>query len=112
MLRLTAVLAWFFTVTPLLIAALWILDKLGLEGRRPLTLRYYRALCRVLRVRIDAVGKPSLGQPTLIVSNHVSWLDILVLSAICPVAFIAKKEVASWPIVGITAKLTNTIFVD
>lgn len=112
MLRLTAVLAWFFTMTPLLIAALWILDKLGLEGRRPLTLRYYRALCRVLRVRIEVVGAPSLGRPTLIVSNHVSWLDILVLSAIRPVAFIAKKEVASWPIVGVTARLTNTIFVD
>ena len=42
----------------------------------------------------------------------MSWLDILVISSICPVAFIAKKEVANWPIVGITAKLTNTIFVD
>ena len=112
MFRLTAVLAWFFIMTPLLIAALWTLDKLGLPGRRRVTLRYYRALCRVLRVRIATVGTPSLGRPTLIVSNHVSWLDILVLSAICPVAFIAKKEVASWPIVGVTARLTNTIFVD
>jgi 1-acyl-sn-glycerol-3-phosphate acyltransferase len=112
MFRLSYVLAWFFTMTPCLIAALWVLDKLKLPGRRPITLCYYRALCRLLRVRINVVGTPSHGKPTLILSNHVSWLDILVLSTICPVAFIAKKEVSSWPIVGITARLTNTIFVD
>ncbi len=112
MFRLSYVLAWFFTVTPALIAALWTLDKLKLPGRRRVTLRYYGALCRLLRVRINVQGTPARGQPTLILCNHVSWLDILVISSICPVAFIAKKEVANWPIVGITARLTNTIFVD
>jgi 1-acyl-sn-glycerol-3-phosphate acyltransferase len=112
MFRLGYVLAWFFTVTPTLMASLWVLEKLKLPGRRALCLRYYRALCALLRVRIHVSGTPSQGQPTLILANHVSWLDILVLSAICPVAFIAKKEVAGWPIVGRTAKLQHTIFVD
>lgn len=112
MFRLSYVLLWFFTVTPALIASLWTLDRLKLPGRRALCTRYYRALCRLLRIRIETEGAPSRGQPTLILANHVSWIDILAMSAVGPVAFIAKKEVASWPIVGITAKLTNTIFVD
>ncbi len=112
MFRMAYVLAWFFTVTPTLMATLWTLEKLRLPGRRVLFPRYYRALTRLLRVRIHVAGTPSQGRPTLILSNHVSWLDILVLSTICPIAFIAKKEVGGWPIVGKTAKLQHTIFVD
>ena len=52
------------------------------------------------------------GRAVLFVSNHVSWADILVIGSIAPVAFVAKREVASWPLVGITAKLQHTVFVD
>ena len=43
---------------------------------------------------------------------RISWADILVIGSIAPVAFVAKREVASWPLVGITAKLQRTVFVD
>ncbi len=112
MLRLTYVLVVFFTTTPAFIASLWVLEKLNLPGRRPLSVRYYRMLCGLLRVRIHTVGTPANGQPTLILSNHVSWLDIPVISSICPIAFVAKREVRSWPIVGIAAELLRTVFVD
>jgi 1-acyl-sn-glycerol-3-phosphate acyltransferase len=112
MLRLTYVLVVFFTMTPAFIASLWVLDRLRLPGRRPLSVRYYRALCGLLHVRIQVVGQPAHGKPTLILANHVSWLDIPVISAIHPVAFVAKREVAGWPIVGIAAKLLRTVFVD
>jgi lyso-ornithine lipid O-acyltransferase len=110
--RLIFFLVYFFTVTPTFIATLWVLEKLNLPGHRPISLRYYRALCAVLRVRIHIVGTPMREKPTLIHSNHVSWLDIPVISAITPIAFVAKKEVASWPVVGIAAKLLRTVFVD
>lgn len=112
MLRLAFVLIVFFSTTLPFIAALWTLDRLKLPGRRALSLRYYRMLCRLLRLRIHTVGRPMQDQPTLLVGNHVSWLDIPVISAICPVAFVAKHEVASWPIVGPAAKLLRTVFVD
>ena len=48
----------------------------------------------------------------LIISNHVSWLDITVLSAVAPVSFVAKQEVASWPFVSWLAKLQRSVFVD
>ena len=110
--RLIYFLVYFFTVTPTFIATLWVLETLRLPGRRAISVRYYRALCGFLRVRINVVGTPMRDHPTLILSNHVSWLDIPVISAIMPIAFVAKREVASWPVVGIAAKLLRTVFVD
>ena len=110
--RLIFFLVYFFTMTPAFIATLWVLEKLRLPGRRTISVRYYRTLCAVLRVRIRVVGTPMRDTPTLILSNHVSWLDIPVISAVMPIAFVAKREVASWPIVGIAAKLLRTVFVD
>ena len=48
----------------------------------------------------------------LLVANHLSYLDVLVLSAITPCIFVAKQEVASWPVFGRMARLSGTIFVD
>lgn len=48
----------------------------------------------------------------LIVANHVSYLDIVALSSVARCAFVAKKEVAGWPLFGLYAKLGATIFVD
>jgi 1-acyl-sn-glycerol-3-phosphate acyltransferase len=61
-------------------------------------------------VRVN--GTPLHDRAVLYVSNHVSWADILVIGSLAPVAFVAKREVASWPLVGITAKLQRTVFVD
>lgn len=112
MLRLILFILYFFTMTPAFIATLWVLEKLHLPGRRPISLRYYRALCAVMRVRIRVVGAAVRDRPTLILANHVSWLDIPVISAIIPIAFVAKREVANWPIVGVAAKRLRTVFVD
>ena len=94
----------FFTVTPLLISLQWLLDKLGLPGWGFIACNYYRVLCRLLRIRVRVVGEPVRDRAVLFVSNHVSWVDILVIGSIAPVAFVAKREVASWPLVGITAQ--------
>ncbi len=73
---------------------------------------YYRVLCALLRIRVRVNGAPLRDRAVLYVSNHVSWADILVIGSLAPVAFVAKREVASWPLVGITAKLQRTVFVD
>src|SRR3954469_17646122 len=68
-----------------------------------------RALRR-LRIPVEHVGDiPADG---LIVANHLSYLDILALSALTPCVFIAKKEVRSWAIFGWMAKTAGTLFVD
>jgi lyso-ornithine lipid O-acyltransferase len=112
MVRALAIGVFFFTMTPLLITLQWLLDRLGLPGRGFIARNYYRVLCAVLRIRVRVTGTPVRGRAVLFVSNHVSWADILVIGSLAPVAFVAKSEVAKWPLVGITAKLQRTVFVD
>jgi 1-acyl-sn-glycerol-3-phosphate acyltransferase len=69
-----------------------------------------RFACRVLGIRVKTHGSvPSSG---LLVSNHLSYLDIVVLSSIRPCVFVAKRDVASWPLFGWLAHAAGTIFVD
>ena len=68
-----------------------------------------RRLLRVFRVETQFTGDiPSSG---LLVCNHLSYLDILVLSALAPCVFVAKQEVKHWPVFGWFAKLAGTVFV-
>jgi 1-acyl-sn-glycerol-3-phosphate acyltransferase len=73
---------------------------------------YHRQVCRLLGVRINVEGQIERDRPVLLVSNHTSWLDIPLLSAVAPVSFVAKKEVGTWPFVSALAKLQRTVFVD
>ena len=66
----------------------------------------------MLGVRLDVRGAAHASRPLLIASNHCSWLDIVVLSAVMPVSFVAKSEVGQWPGIGRLARLQRTIFVD
>jgi 1-acyl-sn-glycerol-3-phosphate acyltransferase len=68
-----------------------------------------RRLLRVLNVDWRAVG--NIPQRGLLVANHLSYLDITVLSAITPATFVAKREVKGWPLFGWFARMAGTIFV-
>jgi 1-acyl-sn-glycerol-3-phosphate acyltransferase len=112
MTRALFIAAFFFTITPLLISLQWVLTKLGLPGWSFIASNYYRVLCALLRISVRVNGAPMHDRAVLYVSNHVSWADIVVIGSLAPVAFVAKREVASWPLVGITAKMQRTVFVD
>jgi 1-acyl-sn-glycerol-3-phosphate acyltransferase len=112
MLRALGIAAFFFTMTPLLITAQWLLDRLGLPGWGVIAVKYYRILIRLMRIRVQVIGEPVLDRAVLFVSNHVSWADILVIGSLTPVAFVAKSEVEKWPLVGTAARLQRTVFVD
>lgn len=73
---------------------------------------FHRVLCATIGIRIHEVGSRSAVTPLLILSNHASWLDILVIGARTPVVFVAKSEIAKWPLFGWLAKLQRTIFVE
>ncbi len=112
MLRAPFIAAFFFTVTPVLIAVQWLLLKLRLPGWGAVAILYYRALCALLRIHVRVDGVQARQHAVLYVSNHVSWADILVTGSIAPVAFVAKREVADWPLVGTAARLQRAVFVD
>lgn len=65
---------------------------------------------RAIGIRWTASGSLPTGQ--VIVGNHVSYVDILVLSSCAPVVFVAKKEVQGWPVFGWFAQLSGTRFID
>jgi 1-acyl-sn-glycerol-3-phosphate acyltransferase len=67
---------------------------------------------KVLGVRVIVKGEVARSAPVLVVSNHVSWIDIVVLGGLMPLSFVAKSEVAGWPIIGTLARLQRAIFVD
>ncbi len=67
---------------------------------------------KVLGLRMIVKGEIARTAPVLVVSNHVSWLDIVVLGGLVPLSFVAKSEVAGWPIIGMLARLQRSIFVD
>lgn len=111
MFRVPVVLAIFFTSLPAMIALQWALARAWPSRWGPASVGYYRFLSRLLRIRINVTGAPAADRPVLIVSNHVSWADIVVLGAIAPMVFIAKSEVSGWPMIGAAARVMKVVFV-
>ncbi len=80
--------------------------------RRSLWLhRTCRLMLRTLNVRFTVEGEPR-PRTGVVASNHVSYLDILVLSSATPQVFLAKSEVRDWPVVGWFARAAGTQFID
>jgi 1-acyl-sn-glycerol-3-phosphate acyltransferase len=70
-----------------------------------------RAMCAILGIEVTLVGTAPRGA-FLVASNHVSYLDILVLASLYPSAFVAKLEIGAWPLFGWIARSAGTLFVD
>lgn len=110
--RAASILAGFFTLTVPLMPVQAVLLKVSAKGARRFPHWYHRQVCRLIGVRLTVEGALAPDRPVLLVSNHTSWLDIPVLSAVAPLSFIAKKDVARWPFVSSLARLQRTVFVD
>ena len=84
--------------------------KSGLAGRALWLHRISRRVLRIFKLEPQVTGPvPSRG---LLVSNHLSYFDIVVLMAVTPAVFVAKREIKSWPVIGWLAKLAGTLFID
>ena len=66
----------------------------------------------ILGVQLNVRGQPPADGPRLIVSNHISWLDVLVILAACPCRFVAKAEVHHWPVLGRLVAGAGTLFIE
>lgn len=91
---------------------------LGVRAREWHIRRWSRRLLRILGVEVevvDATGVVSHGaarQGAMVVSNHISWLDIYVIHSWQPVRFVAKSEIRGWPVIGWLCDKTGTIFIE
>jgi 1-acyl-sn-glycerol-3-phosphate acyltransferase len=70
-----------------------------------------RTMLERLGIELKVVGAPAPAGPMLLVSNHISWVDILALHAVCPCRFVAKADVERWPLVGTVVTGGGTIYV-
>lgn len=69
-------------------------------------------MCAILSVRCEVSGPVPGDGAFLVASNHVSYLDILVLASLYPSLFLAKQEISLWPVFGWIARGAGTIFID
>lgn len=109
--RLGAYLALCLTLIPLQMLAV----RLFKDKRSYFIPLIFHALCaKLFGLHIVTQGVPAGGKSrqVLYVGNHLSYLDITVLGSLLPASFIAKKEVARWPLFGTLARLQRTVFLD
>lgn len=99
-----------FTLLLLPVQAVSVALNLPLAKRLPYW--YHRRCRRLLGLRVVRRGRQSREHPTLYVSNHVSYLDVTVLGSLIQGSFVAKSEIANWPLFGLLAKLQRSIFIE
>ena len=108
-------------LTRLLLLLVWLLLSLiTFIIFRALNIKVYKSIPRyfhigflkILNFKIHLVGNIHTEKPGLLISNHASWIDISILSSLTNISFIAKAEVAKWPLFGFLARLQDTFFVE
>jgi 1-acyl-sn-glycerol-3-phosphate acyltransferase len=82
------------------------------ERKRQIIGYWSALLLRILNIQLKLSGtRPcSNGRANMVVANHVSWLDIFAINSVCPMRFIAKSEIRSWPVVGWLCAQAGTLF--
>lgn len=81
-------------------------------GKARFAQTYWRGVAWILGLRLRVIGALPAARPVMFIANHSSWLDIVALGAVLPACFVAKGDVAGWPVVGLIARLGRTIFVS
>ncbi|WP_313305231.1 lysophospholipid acyltransferase family protein [Stutzerimonas balearica] len=109
-----------FRLAPVLLAGLLTAaglacrERLGCPAsaavRQRLTQRFLGRVTAALPLRVRVIGQPA-EQPMLWLANHISWVDIPVLGGVAPLSFLAKQEVARWPLLGYLARQAGTAFI-
>jgi 1-acyl-sn-glycerol-3-phosphate acyltransferase len=85
----------------------------GEPMRQRLKQTWSHQLLRLLGIRVEAPGDKLAGlKHGLLVGNHISFIDIFVINALLPSAFVAKSEVAQWPLIGWLARHAGTVFIE
>lgn len=107
-LRMTGYLVLTAVLLPVQIVAV-LLDR-PLARRLPVF--YHGLCCRLLGFTVTVKGRRSAHRPILFVSNHISYIDVMTLGSLIPGSFIARAEIAGWPLFGLLARLQRTVFID
>jgi len=112
-LRAVFIIVGFLVITLLGMPVQWLFLKLRRRAAaRSFPNRYHKVVAALFGMHIKVIGQPVTGEGVLMVANHTSWADIVIFSAVAPLSFVAKTEVARWPLFGTLARLQRTVFVE
>lgn len=73
---------------------------------------WHKGVCRIMGLKTEIIGTPDSSRQTIYISNHISDLDIPVIGSVIRASFIAKTEVATWPVLGFLARIQQTAFIS
>ncbi len=107
-------LFFIFVFIPMLIVGIpvqFVITRLGLFSPF-LTMLFHKTGCVFLGLRVHTIGEPLHNKPTLLLSNHISWTDIIAIGSVADVTFVAKKGIGRTFFVGFMASLQRTLYVD
>ncbi|MEO6396219.1 MAG: lysophospholipid acyltransferase family protein [Devosia sp.] len=107
-------LFFIFVYLPVMIVGVplqFIITRLGLFWNFP-TMLFHRLGCIFLGLRVKTLGQPLHNRPTLLLSNHISWTDIIAIGSVADVTFVSKMGVRNTFFVGFMASLQRTLYVD
>ncbi len=94
-----------------LLCVLLLWPLLGQHRRHRVERWWAGRVMRILRIQVRT-DAPWPRAPVMLAINHVSWVDILAINSVSPSIFVAKSEIASWPLAGTLASRAGTIFVE
>lgn len=109
------VLFFLFVYTPFLIVFCpiqYVWSKLALPGWHRIPRVFHQLGAAFIGLKVTVIGEPVQNKPVLIVSNHISWTDIIAIGASADVTFVAKKDIERWFFVNFMAGLQRTVYVD
>lgn len=99
-----------------LLAGLWTISvrfpRVGAEQREMLVQAWAVQLLALWGIHLKVLGQPVVSGPALMVSNHISWLDILVIHAARYCRFVSKSDIRSWPMLGALATGAGTLYIE
>ena len=99
----------------LLVVPLCILILVSTKNQQERIIRFWcKRLLSIFEIKVEVTGLGTYlinQKKYLMVANHISWMDIIVIQSIKPCIFVAKSDVASWPLFGWVAQMTGTIFI-
>lgn len=107
----TALRVWA-TVLHGLAQVVLLFPHLSKQQRDERVQNWARTILKRLGVELTVIGTPARAGPMLMVSNHISWLDIVALHASCYCRFVSKADVKRWPLIGTLATGGGTLYVE
>ncbi len=110
--KVVGLLAWSALLVPLQLVFLWRSRRTDGSDAYRITKLWHRGVCALLGIHVQIKGVPMRESRMVYVSNHVSHFDIPVLGSVLKGSFVAKQDMARWPIAGFMARLQQTVFIS